>query len=288
MSDRIPILLDTDPGTDIDDALAISYLLAKPECELVGITTVTGDTKKRSAIAEVLCNAVGRADIPIVAGHAGPMGHGPGQTWLAQYDKIAHLPHRLDREPNSAVKFLQETIRSRPGEITLLTIGPMTNIGLLFAMDPEIPSLLKNYVAMAGAFYVNNGWETNCVVDPISTKIVSHSKRESLKWVPLDVTTKCAMQKPDVEMLFQGPLLSLVAQMAESWFESVDHILFHDPLAAVSLFLPEVVEYTSGTVHVEPEKGLTSFEPGEGPDEVALKVQPEALFDEFFDTLSRI
>ncbi len=288
MSDRIPILLDTDPGTDIDDALAISYLLAKPECELVGITTVTGDTKKRSAIAEVLCNAVGRADIPIVAGHAGPMGHGPGQTWLAQYDKIAHLPHRLDREPNSAVKFLQETIRSRPGEITLLTIGPMTNIGLLFAMDPEIPSLLKNYVAMAGAFYVNNGWETNCVVDPISTKIVSHSKRESLKWVPLDVTTKCGMQKPDVEMLFQGPLLSLVAQMAESWFESVDHILFHDPLAAVSLFLPEVVEYTSGTVHVEPDKGLTSFEPGEGPDKVALKVQPEALFDEFFDTLSRI
>lgn len=288
MSDRIPILLDTDPGTDIDDALAISYLLAKPECELVGITTVTGDTKKRSAIAEVLCNAVGRADIPIVAGHAGPMGHGPGQTWLGQYDKIAHLPHRLDREPNSAVKFLQETIRSRPGEITLLTIGPMTNIGLLFAMDPEIPSLLKNYVAMAGAFYVNNGWETNCVVDPISTKIVSHSKRESLKWVPLDVTTKCGMQKPDVEMLFQGPLLSLVAQMAESWFESVDHILFHDPLAAVSLFLPEVVEYTSGTVHVEPDKGLTSFEPGEGPDKVALKVQPEALFDEFFDTLSRI
>lgn len=288
MSDRIPILLDTDPGTDIDDALAISYLLAKPECELVGITTVTGDTKKRSAIAEVLCNAVGRADIPIVAGHAGPMGHGPGQTWLAQYDKIAHLPHRLDREPNSAVKFLQETIRSRPGEITLLTIGPMTNIGLLFAMDPEIPALLKNYVAMAGAFYVNNGWETNCVVDPISTKIVSHSKRESLKWVPLDVTTKCVMQKPDVEMLFQGPLLSLVAQMAEAWFESVDHITFHDPLAAVSLFLPEVIEYTSGTVHVDPDKGLTSFEPGEGPDEVALKVQPEVLFDEFFDTLSRV
>ncbi len=288
MSDRIPILLDTDPGTDIDDALAIAYLLAKPECELVGITTVTGDTKKRAAIAEVLCNAVGRADIPIVAGHSGPMAHGPGQTWLAQYDKISHLPHRLDREPNSAVKFLQETIRSRPGEITLLTIGPMTNIGLLFAMDPEIPSLLKNYVAMAGAFNVNNGWETNCVVDPISTKIVSHSHRQSLKWVPLDVTTKCVMQKPDVEMLFQGPLLSLAAQMAEAWFESVDHITFHDPLAAVSLFLPEVIEYTPGTVHVEPEKGLTSFEPGEGPDEVALKVQPEVLFDEFFDTLSRV
>jgi len=76
--------------------------------------------------------------------------------------------------------------------------------------------------------------------------------------------------------------------MAEAWFESVDHITFHDPLAAVSLFLPEVIEYTPGTVHVEPEKGLTSFEPGEGPDEVALKVQPEVLFDEFFDTLSRV
>ena len=66
----VSVLLDTDPGSDIDDVLAIAYLLKQPRCEFVGITTVSGDTPKRAALAEMVCRAFGREDIPIVAGWA--------------------------------------------------------------------------------------------------------------------------------------------------------------------------------------------------------------------------
>ena len=67
--DKIKIILDTDIGTDIDDALALAYLLMKPECELMGITTVTGEAKTRAKLASVICKAANRGDIPIYPGN---------------------------------------------------------------------------------------------------------------------------------------------------------------------------------------------------------------------------
>ena len=77
--DRIPVLLDTDIGSDIDDAVALAYLLRQPRCELVGITTVSGDVQKRAALAEVTCRAGGREDIPIHCGRRDVLLNGPGQ-----------------------------------------------------------------------------------------------------------------------------------------------------------------------------------------------------------------
>jgi inosine-uridine nucleoside N-ribohydrolase len=74
----ISILLDTDIGSDIDDAVALSYLLKQPRCELLGITTVTGDVAKRCACAEVICRSVGRGDVPIHAGTSNVLLTGPG------------------------------------------------------------------------------------------------------------------------------------------------------------------------------------------------------------------
>src|SRR5204862_1648209 len=97
MAPRIPILLDTDIGSDIDDAVALSYLLRQPRCELVGITTVTGDVAQRAACAEVLCRAVDREDIPIHCGASKPLLYGPGQPNVPQHAAIQRLPHRMDR-----------------------------------------------------------------------------------------------------------------------------------------------------------------------------------------------
>src|ERR1041385_1683340 len=141
--ERIPLLLDTDAGSDIDDAVALAYLLRQPRCELLGIATVTGEVEKRDAICEIVARAAGRDDIPIHLGRREPLLDGPGQPHVPHYDAVAHLPHRLEREEHAAVGFMREQIRARPGEITLLTIGPYSNVALLFALDPEIPSLLK-------------------------------------------------------------------------------------------------------------------------------------------------
>jgi purine nucleosidase len=281
----ISVLLDTDPGSDIDDALAISYLLSQKECELVGVTTVTGDVAKRAAIVEALCEAISRRHIPIVAGRQGVLAYGPGQPNVPQYDSIADHHLSLKRKPNQAVDFMRETIRKRPGEITLLSIGPFSNVALLFAIDPEIPHLLKEFVSMAGAFHDYDNLEWNCRCDPVATAIVAAAPRQRHTWYGLDVTMQCTMDRDGCEKNFKGPLLSLVMKMAGAWFEHSSRIVFHDPLAAVSLFHPSVCAYASGTVKVEAADGKTTFGEGEGPDRIAESVDSAKFFEHFFGTI---
>ena len=149
---RIPVLLDTDIGSDIDDALCLSYLLKHPQCELLGITTVSGEPEKRAMLADAVCRAAGRTGIPIHSGKGDPLVVKQRQPIAQQAEVLGKWKHQEHFPSNTAIDFLRGTIRSRPGEITLLTIGPLTNIALLFQIDPEIPSLLKSLVMMAGVF----------------------------------------------------------------------------------------------------------------------------------------
>ena len=111
MSEKIPVLLDTDIGSDIDDAVALAYLLRQPRCELVGITTVSGDVQQRAALAEIVCLRGGQPNVPIHCGRREPLFNGPGQPLVPQYEVACHLPHRLDRPENSAVSFISQTVR---------------------------------------------------------------------------------------------------------------------------------------------------------------------------------
>src|SRR5579862_304564 len=282
-----PVLLDTDPGSDIDDALAISYLLSQPKCELAGVTTVTGDVAKRAALVEALFESVSRRDIPIVAGRQGVLAYGPGQPNVPQFDAIADHHLSLSRKPNHAVDFLRETIRKRPGEITLLSIGPFSNVALLFAIDPEIPHLLKDFVSMAGAFHSYDNLEWNCRCDPVATAMVAASPRAKHRWYGLDVTMRCALDREACERQFKGPLLSLVMKMAGAWFEHSTKIVFHDPLAAACVFEPALCGYKTGSVAVKAADGRTDFTEGEGTDQVALTVDSERFFNHFFATIAR-
>ena len=282
MAERIPILLDTDPGNDIDDAVAISYLLKQPRCELLGITTVSGPVAKRAAIAEVLCRSVGRTDVPIVAGRSEVLSYGQGQPWCAQYEPIQHIPHSLDYTENRAVDFLRETIRARPGEITLVSIGPFMNLALLFALDPEIPFLLKGLYSMAGKFFVGNEPEWNCLIDPVATSMVLKAPQPAHHWFGLDVTTQCTMDPDEVSAKFVGQPLETVIPMAQNWFGHAKKMVFHDPLAVATIFRPELCAFRRGRVASDARTGATYFTEGPGNDLVAHTVDREAFFDEYF------
>jgi purine nucleosidase len=287
------VLLDTDIGNDVDDAVALAYLLRQPKCELVGITTVTGEARKRSALAEVICHAAGRRDIPIHCGREEPLGAGPGQPDPRQYSAIEHLPHKKDRPLNTAIEFMRETIRNHPGEITLLSIGPYSNIALLFGVDPEVPYLLKGLVSMAGSFYPGApDREWNCIVDPIATASV-YAKRYAGRSKPtlplhrsigLDVTMKCQMSAAEVRRRFLPEPLATVLKIAEVWFKDAAEITFHDPLAAATVFHPGLCAYKRGSVVADPSTGATHFkESAQGsPDEIALSVDSNAFFEEYF------
>ena len=113
------VLLDTDIGSDIDDAVCLAYLLAKPECDLLGVTAVSGDTQTRAALAEAICRAAGRTEVPVYAG----CGNGISSGKIVQPDcnqapVLKHFDHKkpADFQPGDGVGFLRDTIRANPGE----------------------------------------------------------------------------------------------------------------------------------------------------------------------------
>lgn len=284
------ILLDTDIGSDIDDAVCLAYLLAKPECHLLGITTVSGDPVARAKIAGVLCRQAGQ-DIPIYPGTGDPLLVPQKQPEAQQAAALGDWPHPTDFRVGEAVEFLRTTIRSHPGEITLLTIGPLTNIALLFAADPEIPHLLKRLVLMCGVFTPDlparpRDLEWNALLDPHATAIVYRAQPPVHRSLGLDVTTHVVMPAAEVRQRFATGLLRPVLDFAEVWFEKSERITFHDPLAAVSIFDPDVCQFQQGTVAVELEnpelRGQTRWTPGSGYHEMATQVNAARFFDEYF------
>lgn len=287
----VKILLDTDIGSDIDDAVCLAYLLAQPDCDLLGITTVSGEPVKRARIASAICRNMGR-DVPIYPGAENPFLIAPLQPAAPQAAKLAAWPHQTAFPTGEAVEFLRRTIRAHPHEITLLTIGPLTNIALLFAVDPDIPALLKEHVLMAGVFSddrptrkFNTEW--NAKLDPHATAMVYAAATPAHRSFGLDVTTHVTLPAAEVRRRFTIPALRPVADFAEVWFATRDQITFHDPLAAVGIFDPAVCTYETGQVTVELEQrevlGQTKWQPAAaGPHRVALTVDADRFFDDYF------
>lgn len=291
MSEQRAILLDTDLGSDIDDAVALAYLLRQRRCALAGITTVTGVPWQRAALAEAICQAAGHPTVAIHCGAAKALPPGRGQDVVHQFAALAHRPHRRNWPGNSAVAFLREQIRARPGELTLLAIGPLTNVALLFALDPEIPSLLRELVCMAGMFAPGPGRkaEYNVVLDPVAAQVVMEASTPRTVLVGLDVTTQCKMPAAEVRQRFTASPLDEVARQAEVWFtgQHQPEITFHDPLAAAWCFAPELLKLSRGRVQVELKDGATFGQTvfvadDAGPHEVALEVDVKGFFREYF------
>jgi purine nucleosidase len=289
MGDTIPVLLDTDIGTDIDDALCLAYLLAEPRCELVGVTTATGEPQRRAGLAKMICEAAGRDDVPVVSGAEFPIMVEQNQTRASQAEVLDDHDIGTDFAPDRAVGFLREKTRERPGEVVLLTIGPLTNIGLLFALDREVPSMLRSLVMMAGIFFPPERLETNAKIDPHASSIVFSADPPDARVYGLDVTLQCQMPPDEAREKMRGGTLDVVAEMAEVYFRHSDIVTFHDPLAAAALFEPDMCEYERGRVSIdlEGEVGLTKFRPDEdGPHRVASAVDPERFFDRYFSVVA--
>ena len=284
------ILLDTDIGSDIDDAVCLAYLLAQPHCELLGITTVTGEAKRRASIASALCKVAGK-DTPIFPGAEEPLLVRQAQREAPQAAALARWAHETEFPRGQAVEFLRQTIHAHPGEVTLLTIGPLTNVALLFKADAEIPSLLKGLVMMCGFFTSRlpqiSRPDWNAKLDPHATAIVYQSPVRVHRSVGLDVTCQVTMGAKQVQERFQTELLRPVLDFAQIWFERViDKITFHDPLAAATIFDDQICAFEKGDVQIEMKDdgllGMTHWEPGGGRYEVALEVDTARFFDHYF------
>ena len=294
---RIPVLLDTDIGSDIDDAVALAYLLSQPRCELLGVTTATGHPIQRARLASAVCRAAGREDVPIHAGTEPPLLIPLKQTTCGQAAALPSLPHQEEFPPNTAIEFMRQSIHARPGEVTLLAIGPMTNVGLLFATDPEIPALLKRLVLMVGRFTSRTAGappvEWNALGDPHALARLTQAPVPEWTAFGLDVTMRCRLQADEFRRRFAAldGAAQVVATLAEVWFRDRPVVTFHDPLAAACLFEPDLCDYQRGRVEVElvsPRvQGMTHWSPNAepAPHRVAVDVDSKAFFAHYFAIL---
>ena len=289
------VLLDTDIGTDVDDAVCLAYLLSQPDCELLGITTVTGEADKRASLASVLCKAAGK-EIPIYPGVEHPMQGEQRQPVAQQAAVLPGWPHDANFPLNQAVDFLANTIRSHPNEVTLLTIGPLTNIGMLFSTYPDIAELLAALVIMGGNFDENGPEagriEFNVAGDRTASELVYKAPVKLHRSLGLNVTQQVMMQDDEVRKRFTAPLLRPVLEMAEIWFEKFHKsITFHDPLTAATIFEPDLCSYQNGTVIIdnEVEPGRTFWQPnGENaPHQVAMTADVERYLQHFFSVVGQ-
>lgn len=278
---REKVLFDTDIGGDPDDALALAYLLREPRCDLLGVTTVAGRPELAARIASALCRSLGRPDVPVRAGCSLPILRGRDLAGgrdaarrareAAWERELARWPHEAVANDRSAVAFLRRTIRANPGEVTLCATGPLSNVAALFAVDPEIPSLLKRLVVMGGDFRPGTG-EWNAAGDVFATAAVLEGgyrkPPKELLLVGADATSAFSLP-PDEGRAFlaQAPCLAFVrGHCAEQWFARPIDLFFHDPAAAVAIFRPDVLATARSAVRVDVADGAKTARAAPGGD----------------------
>ncbi len=276
---KIPIILDTDIGTDIDDAFALALILHSPELDLLGVTTVSGDTPERARLAAKLLREAGRPDVPVAAGKPGRPLPIDQCGWAEGFSSPA-----LTQQP--AVEFLKEQFEKHPGEITLVPIGPLTNVGALLSQYPEVRKNIKQIVLMGGA--VNHGYgdnpnpvaEYNIAQDPAAARVVFASG-VPLLMVPLDATAMLRLEAAERHRVFTHltPLTNTLTVLYHLWNKETP-ILF-DPMAVAMLIDPTLCETERMLIAVD-QNGFTRLDPGKGANAVvALKTDPKR-FMEFY------
>jgi purine nucleosidase len=290
------VILDTDIGSDIDDAIALAYLLSHPDCDLLGITTVTGEADRRAMMASAQCKLAGR-QIPIFPGAETPLIIPQQQPRAPQASALDRWEHDQTFPRGEAVEYLRSTIRKHPREVVLFGIGPLTNIALLFAADPEIPSLLKGLTLMCGTFanrkHEFGETEWNAKLDPHASAIVYRARPPIHRSIGTDITSQVNMDAAEVRTRFTSKLLRPVLDFAEVWFKERPTITFHDPLAATTIFDDSICRFERGTVEVELEDkntlGKTHWKTGDpsARHEVAVSVDPARFFDHYFGVLDK-
>lgn len=250
------VLLDTDIGCDIDDAICMAYLLAHPNCELVGVTTVNGDTRARAQLASALCIAA-KKDVPIYPGARDTLLVRRARKHVRQAEALARLPHLERFEENAYLEFMKSVILESPGEVTLLAIGPLTNVGLLFSAYPDVARSLKRLIIMGGNFQNPNlglGYmESNTMCDPHASAMVYRTRVARHCSVGCDVTNGFWLPQAEVYHSFhEHDILAATLPMADIYFENgSDRIFLHDSCAAALIFNEDMAKWQNGFVEVE-------------------------------------
>ncbi len=260
----IPVIIDTDPGTD--DAMALLLAFASPELDVRALTVVPGNVTAEQALDNTLrlATLAGRCDIPIAGGAQRPTAQ---KLITAEFvhgeNGMGNLelpPAECEADPRFAPDLIIEMIHANPGELTLAPIGPLTNIALAVLKDPSIVPLVKEVVLMGGSSTVGNVTavaEANIYNDPEAAQVVFHAGWK-VTMVGLNVTHRTNFGASHLERLertsgpqndFAVDVMRFLVDLSASF--GADGTPMHDPLAIGVLIDPSFVETQHMRVDVE-------------------------------------
>ncbi len=306
------IILDTDPG--IDDSLAILLALASPEITLEGLSVVHGNSSTEQGTINALSvlELANASHIPVYRGCDLPLVQPSllapethGEQGIG-YAKLSAPQSRPQIQKGS--DFLIEKIMSSPGEITLVAIGPLTNIALAIRQEPRIVENVKEVFIMGGALRHEGNTtmlaEFNTYVDPHAAHIIFHSGMP-ITLTPLDVTYQCILTKQDVERLLKidSPITKFIADATRFYMEfhdeyqKIDGCVINDPMTLALTFMPEFCDYQKLYVDVDLSGGVSMgktfadfFHLTQKPAniKVALDVRPRDFMELFLERMEKL
>ncbi|MEM2372451.1 MAG: nucleoside hydrolase, partial [Thermofilaceae archaeon] len=231
----LKVALDTDIGDDIDDAFAIALACLSPELDLVAVTTVYGDVKKRAILAARLLRSLGKENIPVACGASQPLLN-------PKPDKppLYYFPSETDNRYTNivskhAVDLLEELVEDEKID-AIISVGPLTNVALFYLKRPDLVNRVRLF-SMCGAFFINTS-EYNIKCDPEAASIVLNAGFKKTL-VGLDVTLKCSINQEMLNALrfSQKDYGKTLWSYTETWMKQSGHLpILHDPLAVAVTF----------------------------------------------------
>jgi purine nucleosidase len=265
------VIIDTDIGTDVDDAYALAFLAKSPEIAIEAVTTVWADARLRARIAKKLLNLTGKTDIPVAVGEDMPlnperpaflMGH-EGRGVFSEGEEL-----RVSDTP--AAELIEALLKRYPKEIKVLLIGPQTNFGKLLSERPGLAPLIEEFVVMGGTpFYGPREIELfgerpidyNLVTDPESARVVFEAG-VPITMVGVNVTMPTLLKDHHLDRIRQHgtPMTDVLYSMTVEWLRIIgkNETPMHDSLAGAAAFTLDFLDTMMLNVAIETKGDLTA------------------------------
>ena len=303
MNNLKKVILDTDIGDDIDDSFALLLLLESHKFNCLGVTTVFRNSLKRAKMAKQLIRSLGY-DIKVYRGIDNPLKQNidhliskeikekekydeDGKYIFPQYDKSME---NEKVEDENAVDFIIRMIHLYPHEVTLIPIGPLTNIASAIKKDPTIVPLIKE-IRLMGAGLNLNFVERNIFCDPDAAKIVFSSNINKIVAVTINVTSLTSLTEEEVNSLKNNnsKAIKLVYEEMMKWFKHYEFSspVMHDPLTVASLIDESIINTQLCHLDVDLSKDGYTFINDNCPNNVyvSTSLNKEKFFKLFKETL---
>lgn len=291
------VIIDTDPGCD--DMLAIVLMASAPLVDILAVTTVAGNVpiQKTTNNARHILDFIGKGDVPVYSGHVQPLRreasyasvHGPsGLGDVVVADQVI-----LD---GTAVDQIIRLVQENPSEVTLLMLGPQTNIAKALQKAPEIMKLAKAFVMMGGAFNVpgnHNGAEFNMGFDPDASSIVSRFPIPKT-YIPLDLCNTIQVPLGEFNRIEDKRIRTMITTAVAPYIENIQKnelptkgALMYDVLAAYYLLRPNLFTVRTSSILVDESRGATTECLGEEMVTIAIEVPENSFVNDFIGSINQ-